>query len=191
MPIRQEKEVRMATKTSDEVLAQLHRQIAELQIRGNGSAFEARAHLEHRFERLRAQEASAYAAVREKAEAVDEQFRQLEIDIAIAENRLASELADDAGSYAEAVEAELHEWDAAIERLQTRAATRPENAREAAEAEIAALRQARNIAAGRLHVMRVSADAWQEQRDGVRTALDELERNFRAAAQRIDERRKT
>ena len=175
----------MATKTSDEVLAELHRHIAELQTRGNASASEARAHLEHRFERLRAQEAFAYAAVREKAEAVDEQFRQLEIDVAIAGNRLASELADDAGSYAEAVENELHEWDAAIERLQTRAATRSENAREAAEAEIAALRQTRNIAAEQLHVLHASSAAWQEQRDDVRTALDELERNVREAALKI------
>jgi hypothetical protein len=180
----------VTTKTSDEVLAELHRHIDALQTRGNGSTSQVRAQLEQRFERLRAQEASAYAAVREKAEAVDEQFRQLEIDLAIAESRLASEQAGDATSYAEAVQAELHEWDAAIERLQTRAATKPETTREAAEAEISALRQARNNAAERLGALD-SSDAWQEQRDGVRTALDELERDVRAAARSIDERRKT
>ena len=66
--------------------------------------------------------------MRAKAEAVDEKFRELEIDIAIAENRLASEMADDATRSRGAVEAELHDWDAAIERLQTRVATKAQEA---------------------------------------------------------------
>ena len=134
----------MATKTTDDSLAEIRRHIDELEARADSGAAEARARLQDRFERLRQEEASAWAAVREKAEALDEKFRQLEIDISIAENRLASEMADDATSFADAVEAELHDWDAAIERLQTRAATKAENAREQAEAEIAALRRARN-----------------------------------------------
>ena len=131
----------MATKTTDDMLAEIRRHIDELEARADSGAAETRARLQDRFDRLREEEASAWAAVRERDEAVDEKFRQLEIDIAIAENRLASEMADDATSFAEAVEAELHEWDAAIERLQTRAATKAQNAREQAEAEIAALRQ--------------------------------------------------
>jgi gas vesicle protein len=123
--------------------------------------------------------------VREKAEAVDAQFRQLEIDIAIAENRLASELADDATSFAEAVEAELHDWDAAIERLQTRVATRAQEARERAEAVIAALKRARNRAAERLTALHASSDAWQEQKNRVTEALDDLERKVREAALKI------
>ena len=100
--------------------------------------------------------------MREKAEAVDDKVRQLEIDIAIAENRLASELAEDAQAFAEAVEAELHQWDAAIERLQTRVATKAQEAREQAEAEVAALKQARNRAAERLTALRASSnDAWR------------------------------
>ena len=140
------------------------------------------ARLQDRFDRLRDKEASAWAAVRAKAEAVDENFRELEIDIAIAENRLASEMADDATSFAEAVEAELHHWDAAIERLQTRAATKAQSDREQAEAEIAALRQARNRAAERLTALRASSDAWQGQKGRVVEALDELERKARDAA---------
>ena len=140
-----------------------------LEARADSGAAETRARLQDRFDRLREQEAAAWAAVREKAEAVDEKFRQLEIDIAIAENRLASEMADDATSFAEAVEAELHDWDAAIERLQTRAATKAQNAREQAEAEIAELRQARNRAAERLAALRASSDdPWQEQRTASR-----------------------
>jgi KaiC/GvpD/RAD55 family RecA-like ATPase len=165
------------------MLAEIHRRIEDLEAHADSGAAETQARLQYRFERLREEEASAWAAVREKAEAVDEKFRQLEIDIAIAENRLASEMADDATSFAEAVETELHDWDAAIERLQTRAATRAGNAREEAETEIAELKQARNQTAERLVALRASSyDAWQEEKDRVRTALDDLERKVRAAA---------
>ena len=154
----------MATRTTDDMLAEIRRHIDELEARVDSGAPETRARLQDRFDRLREEEASAWEAVRAKAEAVDEQFRQLEIDIAIAENRLASELADDATSFAEAVEAELHDWDAAIERLQMRAATKAQEAREQAEAEIAALRQARNRAAERLTALRVVLGAHGKSR---------------------------
>ena len=172
----------MATKTTDDTLADVRRHIDELEARAGGGAAETRARLQDRFDRLRDKEASAWAAVRAKAEAVDENFRELEIDIAIAENRLASEMADDAISFARAVEAELQDWDAAIERLQTRAATKAQSDREAAEAKIAALRQARNRAAERLAALRASSDAWQGQTSRVVEALDELERKARDAA---------
>ena len=96
----------MATRTSDDMLAEIRRQIDELEARANSGAAETRARLQDGLDRLREQEASAWEAVRKKAEAVDERFRQLEIDIAIAEDRLASELADDATSFEEAVEAD-------------------------------------------------------------------------------------
>jgi hypothetical protein len=174
--------VRVATKTTDDMLAEIHRHIDYLQTRAESGAAETQARLQDRVDMLREQEASARAAARERAEAVDERFRQLEIDIAIAENRLASEMADDATSFAEAVEAELHDWDTAIERLQTRVATKAQDAREQAEAEIAELRQARNRAAEHLTALPASShDGWQEQKDRVRVALDDLERNVRAA----------
>ncbi len=170
----------MATQTTKELLAEVRQHIDDLEARADSGAAQARARLQDRFDMLREQEASACAAVREKAEAVDENFRQLEIDIAIAENRLTSELADDATSYVEAVEAELHDWDATIERLQTRAATKAQVAREQAEAEIADLRRARNRAAELLTAVRVSSgDAWQQQKDRVTEALDDLERRVR------------
>jgi chromosome segregation ATPase len=175
----------VATKTIDDTWAEIRRHIEELEARAESGEPRTRARLQDRLDRLRKEEAAAWEAVREKAEAVDEQFRQLEIDIAIAENRLASELADDATAFAEAAEAELHDWDAAIERLQTRAATKPQPAREQAEAEIAALRQARNRAAERLTALPASSDAWSEQRNRSTNALDELERKVREAALNI------
>jgi gas vesicle protein len=173
----------VATTTTDDMLADVRRRIDELEARAGGSAAETRTRLQVRFDRLRAQKASAWAAVRAKAEAVDEKFRELEIDIAIAENRLASEMAEDATSFADAVEAELRDWDAAIERLQTRVATRAQQARERAEAEIAALKQARNRAAERLVALRASSDdALKGEKSRVMEALDELERKAREAA---------
>jgi hypothetical protein len=180
---RRRQEVPVATKTIDDALAEIRRKIDELQARAASGPAETRARLQDRLDRLREEEASAREAVRNRARAVDELFRQLEIDIAIAENRLASELADDATSYAEVVEAELHAWDAAIERLQARAATKAQEARDQAEAEIAALRQARSQAAKRLVALRSSwQDGWQEQKALVTEALDDLERKVRAAA---------
>jgi DNA anti-recombination protein RmuC len=182
----------MATKTTEDMLAEIRRHIDELEARADSGAAGARARLQGRFDLLREQEASARTAVREKAEAVDEKFRQLEIDIAIAENRLTAELAEDATSFADAVEAELRDWDAAIERLQTRAATRAQNARKQAETEIAELRQARNRAAERLTSVRVSSgDAWQEQKQRVTEALDDLERRVRETAREFPVRRET
>jgi hypothetical protein len=183
---------RVATRTTDDTLAEIRRHIDELEARADGDATETRARLQDRFDTLREKEASARASIRAKAEAVDEKVRQLEIDIAIAENRLASEMAEDATSFAEAVEAELHDWDAAIERLQTRIATGAQEAREQAEAEIAALKQARNRAAERLTALRASSDnAWQRQRNRVTEALDDLERKLREAVVKFPPRRET
>ena len=173
----------MATKTTDDMLAEIRRHIDELEARIDSGTAETRARLQDMLDRLREEEASAWAAVREKAEAVDEKVRQLEIDIAIAEDRLAAEMADDVTSFVEAVEDELEDWDAAIERLQTRVATKAQDARAQAEAEIAELRQARNRAAERLSALRASSDeAWQRQKDRVREALEDLERKLRDAA---------
>jgi DNA anti-recombination protein RmuC len=173
----------VATRTTDDMLVEIRRHIDELEACADSGAAETRARFQDRFDRLREQQASAWAAVRERAEAVDEKVRQLEIDITIAENRLGAEMADDATSFAEAVAAELHDWDAAIERLQTRAATKAQNAREQAEAEIAELRQARNRAAERLTALAAASDdAWQEQKNRVTEALDDLERKVREAA---------
>jgi hypothetical protein len=182
--IRHDRRYALATKTTDELLAEIRRHIDALEARAHSDAAETRARLQDRLDLLREEEASARAAVRERAEAVDEKVRRLEIDLAIAENRLASELADDATSFVEAVEAELDDWDAAIERLQTRAAAKAPGARFQAETAIADLRQARNLASQRLIGLRASSDgAWREHQNRVREALDDLERKVREATE--------
>jgi predicted nucleic acid-binding Zn-ribbon protein len=167
----------MATMTTDARLAEIRRHIEELETRASGGA-ETRTRLQSKFDTLREEEAAARAAAYEKAEAVDDKVRQLEINIAIAENRLASEMAGDEKAFAHAVKAELQDWDAAIERLQTRAAAKAQNVRAQAEDEIAELRQARNRAAGRLAELHTSSD---EQKNRVTAELDDLERKVRAA----------
>ena len=63
---------------------------------------------------------------------------------------------------------------------------RHSEAREQAEAEVAALKQARNRAAERLIALRASSDdAWHTHRERVGAALDELERRVREAALKI------
>ena len=175
----------MATKTIDDTWVAIRRHIEGLEARAESGEPQTRARLRDRLLTLREKEASAWEAVREKAEAVDEQLRQLEIDIAIAESRLASELADDGTSFADAVRAELHGWDAAIERLQMRAATKTQEPREQAEAEIASLRRVRNRAAERLNALPASSDAWREQKNRVTDGLDDVERYVSDAALKI------
>ena len=171
----------MATMTTHRRLAEIRRHIEELQTRARSGGAETRTRLQTKLDTLREEEAAARAAAHEKAEAVDDQVRQLEINMAIAGNRLASEMADDETSFAHAVNAELHNWDAAIERLQTRAAAKAPNVRAQAEREIAELRQARNRAAERLAELHTSSDeAWEEQKNRVTAELDALERKVRA-----------
>lgn len=172
----------MATMTTHARLAEIRRHIEELETRARSGGAETRTRLQSKFDTLREEEAAARAAAHEKAEAVDDKVRQLEINIAIAESRLASEMASDEKSFADAVEAELQDWDAAIERLQTRAAAKAQNVRAQAEDEIAELRQARNRAAERLAELHTSSDeAWEEQKNRVTAELDDLERKVRAA----------
>ena len=172
----------MATMTIDERLAEIRRHIDELEERARNAAAETRARLQQRVEALRQEEELARAAVREKAEAVEDKFWQLEADLEIATNRLDAELASEAKLFADAVDAELRDWEALIERLQTQAAEKTGNAREQAETVIAELRQWRNRAAERLAEVRASSgEAWAEQKTRALAALDELEQKVRNA----------
>ena len=190
--IRREQEVRVATKTTEDTLAEIRRHIDELEARADDGVVRAHAHLRDRLDLLHEEEASAWTAVRDRAEVVDEKLRRLELEVAIAESRLAAEIADDLTVFTESVEAELDDWDVAIERLQTRAAAMAHDVRVQAEAVIAELRRARNRASNCLKALRASShDGWQEKKGRVTDALDDLERNVREAAATYPLRRKT
>jgi hypothetical protein len=169
--------------TKEQRLAEIRQRIDDLEGRAEGGTAETRARLQDRFDALRDDADGVSAAIDEKADAVEERFAELESRIDIAAQREASEMASDATSFADAVEAELHDWDAAIERMQARAAVRAYSARERAEASVAELRKARNRAAERLTEARSSTgEAWEEQKRRVTAALDDLERKAREAA---------
>jgi hypothetical protein len=173
----------VSTMTKEERLAEIRQRIDDLEARSQGAGAEAQSRLQRTFEGLRDDADAARAALDEKADAVEERFTDLESRIDIAAKREASELAGDATSFADAVESELRDWDAAIERIQARAAVKAYSARERAEASVAELRKARNRAADRLAESRSSTgEAWEGQKKRVTAALEDLERNVREAA---------
>ena len=173
----------MPTMTKEQRLAEIRQRIGDLEERSRNGPAEAQARLQRTFDGLRDDVDAASAALDEKADAVEERFADLESRVDIAAQREASEMARDATSFADAVEAELREWDAAIERIQARAAVKAYSARERAEASVAELRKARNRAAERLAESRSSTgEAWEEQKKRVTAALEDLEVQAREAA---------
>ena len=79
-------------------------------------------------------------------------------------------------AFAAAVESELESWDTYLERLQTTVATRAWHTREQAETAIADVRSLRIAVGERLtQAGDATANGWQEQRERVGAARDELE----------------
>jgi hypothetical protein len=96
--------------------------------------------------------------------------------LAIARHRLAAELTDNRLLSERAVEAELRDCATYLERLQRRA-TRDGSADEQSQLAIADLRTRHAEVARHLRAMRtVTDETWQERRERVEAALDEVER---------------
>jgi polyhydroxyalkanoate synthesis regulator phasin len=172
----------MPTMTKEGRLAEIRQRIDDLEARARNGTPETQARLQRRFDALRDDADAATVALEEKADAVEERFVELESRVDIAAKREAAEMTSDATSFADAVEAELRDWDAAIERMQVRAAVKAYNARDRAETSVAELRQARNRTAERLAEARSSSgEAWEEQKKRVTAALDDLEQKAREA----------
>jgi chromosome segregation ATPase len=108
---------------------------------------------------------------------VEQKLAQLKTRLDVAERSLAADISGDWATFVAAVEAELDSWDTYLERLQTTVATRAWHAREQAEAAIGYVRSRRVAVDERLAEARDAAgDAWQEQRERVSAARDELEK---------------
>ena len=147
------------TATKEERLAAIGRRIEMLQ-----------AHLDA----LREEEASARSG--HAPEEAEGKLVQLKTRLAVAENSLAADLADDSAKFAAAVESELRSLDAYLERLQTQAAAQTGESRGQAEAEISDLRKRRVALAEHVdRVMRASGAAWQQRKQDLATARAELE----------------
>jgi len=167
----------MNTTTVEEQLAAIRRQIDELETRASTGTADAKARVESHIEALRHEEAAAVAASHKASAEVDGKLAQLKTRLEVAENSLAADGYEARSAFTAAVEEELQSWDAFFERLQTTAATKSGQAREQAEAAIRDLRARRLAIAERLEELRSASDtAWQEQRQRVLAAREELER---------------
>lgn len=106
----------------------------------------------------------------------EQKLAQLKMRVDVAERALAADVSGDWATFAAAVESELESWDIYLERLQTIVATRAWYARVQAEVAIGDIRSRRIAVDERLAQARnADADAWQEQRERVSAARDELE----------------
>jgi hypothetical protein len=167
----------MPTTTVEERLAEIGRQIDGLEAKARAGGGEAKSRIQRQLGALRQQEASARAAAHEGAEAFDERFEHFEAMFQVAQSSLAADLADNRTKFADAVENELHSWDTYFERLQAQTAMRAASAREQTEAAISDLRRRRNTLAEQLADARnASGEAWDEQKQRIAAARDDLER---------------
>lgn len=145
----------MSTTTIEEQLAEVRRRIEQLH--ASGGVPQLRRHLD-------------------LVDDVEQKLAQLKTRLDVAERSLAADVSGDWPTFAAAVEAELESWDTYLERLQTTAATRAWHAREQAEEAISDVRNRRIAVDERLAQARdAAADGWQEQRERVSAARDELE----------------
>jgi chromosome segregation ATPase len=107
---------------------------------------------------------------------VEQKLGQLKTRLDVAQHSLAADVSGDWPTFAAAVAAELESWDTYLERLQTTVATRAWHAREQAEAAIGDVRSRRIAVDERLAQERGAAgNGWQEQKERVSAARDELE----------------
>jgi hypothetical protein len=167
----------MTTTTVEERLAEVGRHIDELEARARAGEAEVKPRLQARVVELRRDVESAATAMRAAPGTAEDKLRELDTKVDIGRHRLQSELAEDVREFADAVEAELRDWDASIERLQTKAAGAAGSTREHAEDAIADLRQRRNRVAEHVGSARATTgEAWRAQKARVEGELDELER---------------
>jgi hypothetical protein len=176
----------MTTTTIEDQLAEARRRIARLQVLAQSSLVADRARIQRHLDALHQEEAAVLAAVGEGPDEVEEKLGQLWTRLAVAENSLAADVSDDWTAFAAAVEDELRTWDTYLERLQATAVASAGNGREHAEAAIADVRTRRIAVYDRLARARDDVNgAWNEQRNRVSAARDELEQKADELSARI------
>ncbi len=170
----------------EERLAEIACRIDRLHASMDARTPESEMGIQRRVDALRKEEALTRAAVREAAAGIEEKLGHLDTRVDIAEQSAAADVAQDSSTFVTAVEAELHAWDAYLERLQVKAAMTAGSTREQAEAAISELRSYRNALGERLGEMRsASAEAGSKRRKAVEVARGELERRAAALAARV------
>jgi hypothetical protein len=166
-----------ASTRMEERLVEIGRRADRLHASTQSGTPEAKIGTQRRADALRKEEALTRTAVREAAAGIKEELGQLDTRVDTAGRSAAADVAQDTRMFVAAVEAELHTWDAYLERQQVKAATTAGRAREQAEAAISELRRRRNAVGERLREVRsASAEAGSEARKSLEVARDEFER---------------
>ena len=177
----------MSTTTIDDQLVEVRRRIARLEALAPTGRVPEIARIQRHLDALHNEEASVLATVRRTPDEVEEKLGQLRTRLAVAENSLVADVSDEWTSFAAAVEDELRSWDIYLERLQATAVAKAGNARQRAEAAIADVRTHRIAVYDRLAQAREDVNgAWQEQRNQVSSARDELEQKADELSARIN-----
>lgn len=176
----------MPTMAKEGRLAEIRQRIDDLETQARNGPPEMQERLQRRFDALLDDAEAAGTAIDEKTVLAEQKLFDLEARVDSTAKRVSAELSGDKEAFAHAAEEELDGWNAAIERLQARAAAKASSARDQAETSVAELRQARNRAAERLAEARSSTgEAWEEQKKRVTAALDDLEQKAREATARF------
>ena len=164
----------MATAT-EERLGQMRRRIDRIELTAQVAASDVRSRMQHRARELRDEQLATVLSVHRHCGAAEETVEELANDVEIAEHRLAAELADDRETFTNAVEAELHGWDAYLGRMQAKAAAKSPPARERAEMAVSDLRRRRIAVAESLAAARsATGETWRDAKSRVLVALGEL-----------------
>jgi hypothetical protein len=167
----------MDATTIDDQLAGLRRRIGWLQAIAEIDAPVGRSRIHRHLDALRDEEASLLAAAPDEFEA---KLAQLKARVAVAENAVFADLADDWETFAAAVEREARSWDTYLEQLQAGVFPRSWKAREQAEEQVADVRMRL------VHAHASAGDGWQEQRELLAAARDQLEVSAAELSTRLD-----
>jgi hypothetical protein len=164
------------TTTIEDQLAEIRFRIGRIEaLARDGVAADVLPRIQRHLDALHQDEASARAAASQAPDEVEEKLGRLQSRLYVAEHSVTADLADDWGTFAAAVEAELRSWDSYLERLQTGVAANAWKTREQAETAIADIRSRRIAVEKRLaQACDGAGDGGQEQRERVTAARDEL-----------------
>ena len=176
----------MSTTTIKDPIEDARRRIDRLYAFAHSGAAADSARIWRHLDALRREEASVLAATGEAPQELEEKLGQLRTRLAVAEKALVADISDEWRTFAAAVEDELRSWGVYLERVQATAA-KAGNARERAEAAIADVRTRRIAVYDRLAQAREDVNGtWQEQRNHVTSARDELEQKADELSARIN-----
>jgi hypothetical protein len=166
----------MSTPTIDDRLAEAQGRIDGLRTRAQAGAAAERSRIRRHLDVLEHDHAAVRAAARSGDDEVERKLAELRARLDVAEHSLTVDASDDWASFAAAVEAELHSWDAYLERLQASVAAKALAVRAQAEAAIGDVRTRRIEVDERLTQARGAAgDATGDAREHVTAARDKLE----------------